>query len=107
MLGGIEGFFQKIPVLYESQKPNITTGIDKIHLKAETNNGSIVKGVREPILYCLFLVHLQVIQNTTNHVSNCFKKKNKPVVSHITFNLEADDHKPVGTISCTCQLFKE
>ena len=39
-----------------------------------------------------------------------FEKINKPVLSHITFYPEDDDHKPVDsngeTIGFTCQLIK-
>ena len=39
-----------------------------------------------------------------------FKEINKSVLTHITFYLEDDDHKPVDfhteTISFTCQLIK-
>ena len=39
-----------------------------------------------------------------------FKKINKSVLSHVTFNTDDDDHKPVDfnneTISFTCQLIK-
>ena len=47
---------------------------------------------------------------TKNQESNFFKKKNKSVLSHITFYLEDDDHKPVDfkneTLSFTCQLIE-
>ena len=33
VIGHIEGFVQKIPVTYKSEKPLSITGIDKIHLK--------------------------------------------------------------------------
>ena len=50
-LGDIKGFIQKIPGTYKSDKPINITGIDKIHLKCDCINGSIVNGVRDPILY--------------------------------------------------------
>ena len=50
-LGDIEGFIQLVPGLYKGDKPINFTGIDKVHLKCDCINGSIVNGVREPILY--------------------------------------------------------
>ena len=50
-----EGSIQKTPGSYESEKPNIITGIDKIHLKCDCLFGSIVKGIRETILYSFAL----------------------------------------------------
>ena len=58
----------------------------------------------------LLLVHLQDIKYTKNRESNFFLKKNKSVLSHITFYIEDDDHKPVDfhneAISFTCQLIE-
>ena len=50
-LNDIEGFFQILPGSYKSDKPIKITGIDKFRLKCVCINGSIVNGVREPILY--------------------------------------------------------
>ena len=49
----IDGFYQMIAGLYKSDKPINITGIDKIHLKCDCINGSVVNGIREPIL-CSF-----------------------------------------------------
>ena len=48
--GDIPGFIQIIPGSYKSDKPINITGIDKIHIKADCNDGSIVNSVLEPIL---------------------------------------------------------
>ena len=48
-LGDIPGFVQLIPGTYKSGKPINITGIDKVHLKCDCVNGSIVNGTREPI----------------------------------------------------------
>ena len=50
-LDDIDGFYQLIAGLYKSDRPINITGINKIHLKYDCNNGSIVNGVREPLLY--------------------------------------------------------
>ena len=51
----IDGFVQFIPGSYRSNKPIIFTGIGIFHLKCDCINGSIVNGIREPILYSLAL----------------------------------------------------
>ena len=52
-LGDIEGFIQLIPGSYKGDRPINSTGIDKVHLRCDCIHGSIVNGVREPILYSL------------------------------------------------------
>ena len=54
-LDDIEEFYQLIPGLYKSDKPINITGIDKIHLKCDCILGSIINGIREPILYSFAL----------------------------------------------------
>ena len=49
-LDDIEGFYQLVAVSYEGDRPINITGIDKIHLKCDCIQGSIVNGIREPIL---------------------------------------------------------
>ena len=50
-LDDIDGFYQLIAGSYKSDRPITITGIDKSHLKCDCINGSIVNGIREPILY--------------------------------------------------------
>ena len=50
-LGDIEEFVQKIPGACKSEKPFDITGLDKVQLKCEWINGSIVNICGEPILY--------------------------------------------------------
>ena len=54
-LQDIEGFHQLIPGSYKSEKPIDIAGIDKVHLKCNVIDGSIVNGIREPILYSFSL----------------------------------------------------
>ena len=54
-LNDIEGFYQKISGSYKSDKPINNTGIDKLHLKADCIQGSILIGVRGPFLYSFAL----------------------------------------------------
>ena len=50
-----EKFYQILPGSNKSDKPINITGIDKIHLKCDCTQGSIVNGIREPILYSFAL----------------------------------------------------
>ena len=54
-LGDFKNFVHIIPGTYKSEKPINITGIDKISLKADCVDGSIVNDVREHILYSFTL----------------------------------------------------
>ena len=54
-LDDIDGFYQLNSGSYKSDGPINITGIHKIHLKCECIQGSIVNGIREPILYTFAL----------------------------------------------------
>ena len=109
-LDDIDGFYQLIAGSYKSDKPINITGIDKVHLKTDCNRGSIVSGIREPILYSFALSSPPGHKIYKKPRIKLFKKINKSVLSHITFYFEDDDHKTVDfngeTISFTCQLIK-
>ena len=109
-LDDIDGFYQNIAGSYKSDKPINITRIDKIHLKCDCIQGSIVNGIREPILYSFALSSPPGYKIFKEPRVKLFKKINKSVLSHITFYFEDDDHKPVDfhneTISFTCQLIK-
>ena len=51
VLGRTERFIQMIAGTYKSDKPNNNRGVDKVHLKYDCFNCSIVNGIRKPILY--------------------------------------------------------
>ena len=109
-LEDIDGHYQLIAGSYKSDKPINITGIDKIHLKCDCIHGSIVNGVRKPILYSFAWSSPPGHKMYKEPRVKLFKKVNKSVLSHITFYLEDDDYKPVDfhgeTISFTCQLIK-
>ena len=109
-LDDIDVFYQIIAGLYISDKPFNITGIDKIHLKSDCIEGSIVNGIREPILFSFALSSPPGHKIYKEPRVKLFKKVNKSVLSQITFYFEDDDHKPVDfnneTISFTCQLRK-
>ena len=54
-LDDIEEFYQLIAGSYKGDRPINITGVDKIHLKCDCIQGSIVNGVREPILFSFAL----------------------------------------------------
>ena len=109
-LDDLEGFYRLIAGLYKSDRPVNITGIDKVHLKCDCIDGSIVNGVREPILYSLALDQPPGHKIYKEPKVKLFKKINKSVLSHITFYFEDDDYKADDfngeTISFTCQLIK-
>ena len=109
-LDDIDGFYQLIAGSYKGDNPINITGIDKVHLKCDCIQGSIVNGVREPLLYSFALSSPPGHKIYKEPRVKLFKKINKSVISHITFYFEDDDHKPVDfngeTISFTCQLIK-
>ena len=106
----IDSHYQLIAGSYKSDKPINITGIDKIHLETDCIQGSIVNGIREPILYSFALSSPPGHRIYKEPRIKLLKKVNKSVLSHITFYFEDDDHKPVDfhgeTISFTCQLIK-
>ena len=109
-LGDINFFVQLIPGSNRSDKPSNITEIDRVQLKADCINGSIVSGVRETILYSF------ASDQPPGHILNkhprvnFLKKIKKSALSHITFYLESDGHKLVTfnneTISFYCGLIK-
>ena len=109
-LDDIDGFYQIIAGSYKSDKPINITGIDKIHLKCDCIQGSIVNGIKEPILYSFALSSPPRHKIYKEPRIKLFKKINKSVLSHITFYFEDDDHKAVDfngeTVSFTCKLIK-
>ena len=90
-LDDIDGFYQLIAGSYKSDKPINITGIDKIHLKCDCIQGSIVNGTREPILYSFALSSPSGYKIYKEPRIKLFKKVKKSVLSLITFYFEDDD----------------
>ena len=109
-LDDIDGLYQLISGAYESDRPINITGFDKVHLKCDCINASIVNGFREPILYSFALSSPPGHKIYKAPKIKLFKKVNKSVLSHITFHLEDDDYQAVDfnneTVSFTCQPIK-
>ena len=110
LLDDIEGFYQFTAGSYRNDRPINITGIDKIDLKCDCIQGSIVNGKREFLLYSFALCSHPGHKIYKEPRVKLFKKINKSVLSPITFYLEDDDHKSVDfigeTINFTCQLIK-
>ena len=90
---------------YKSERPINFTSFDEVHLKCVCINDRIVNGVREPVLYSFALDQPAGKKIYKKPRINFFKRVKESVLSHITFYLEEDDHKPVDfngeTISFT------
>ena len=95
---------------YKSDKPISITRFDEIHLKCDCIQGSIVNGVREPILYSFALSSPPTHKIYKKSRVIRFKKINKSVLPHISFYFEDDDHKLIDfngeLVSFTCQNIK-
>ena len=109
-LNDIVGHYQLIAGSYNSNKPMNLTRIDKVHLKCDCIQGSIVNGIRESVLLSFDLSSPPGHKINNEPRVKLFKKVNKSVLSDMTFYIEDDDHKAVDfngeTISFTCQLIK-
>ena len=106
----LDGYIQLIPGTYKSDRPIIITSIDKVHLKCDCIQGSVVNGLREPTLFSFALDKPPFHKILKEPKIKLFKKVNKSVLSHIRFYLEDDDHKEVDfkikTIFFTRQLIE-
>ena len=90
-LGDIPGFTQLIPGSYKSDTSINITGFDKVHLICDCINGSIVNGVREPILFSFALSSPPGHKIYKEPRIKLFNEVNKPIISHITFYFEDDN----------------
>ena len=78
-----EGYFQKTRRTYRIEKPINTTGNDKVHLKCDCNNGSIVSSDREPSLYSFAFDKPRGHKVRKEPRIKQLKKIKKSVLSHI------------------------
>ena len=109
-MNNIKGFFQLIPGKYESEKPLKITVVDKVQLKCDCVNRSIVNGCRQPTLFSFALISPPVHKTMQEPKVKLFKKISKSVLSHITIFIKDDDHEAVDfnneMISFNCQQIK-
>ena len=96
--------------MYKSNTPISIIGIDKVHLKCECINGSIVNVIRETFLHNFALDKPPGHKICKEPRFQIFRRLNIYVLSHITFYLEDEDHRRVDfngeRIPFTCQLLK-
>ena len=79
-------------------------------MKCDAIDGSVVNGVRQPILYSFVLDKPSGYKVFSEPETIHFKKIKKSVLNTITFYLEDDDHKEVifngETLTFTLQMIK-
>ena len=62
--------------IYTSEKPVISNGNDKIHLKWDFNDVIIVHGTRQPVLYSFALDRPRGLKwNFTNYLKNLLRRR--------------------------------
>ena len=96
--------------VYTSDKILNLNTVNKIHLKCDIIHGSVVDGVRQPILCSFVLDKKPGYKVFCEHETIHYKKINKSVLNTITFYLEDDDNKEVDfnqeTLTFTLQMIK-
>ena len=79
-------------------------------MKCDVIDGSVVKCLRQPILYSFVLDKLPGYKVFSEPETIHYKKINKFVLNTITFYLEDNDHKEVDfngeTLTLTLQMIK-
>ena len=79
-------------------------------MKCDAIDGSVVDGVRQPILYSFILDKLPGYKVFSEPETIHYKKINKSVLNTITFYLEDDNNKEVDfngeTLTFTLQMIK-
>ena len=110
ILGFDSGWDYKQKNEYISQK-NVNLGsTNKIHLKCDCIDGSVVNGIRQAIL-CGFVLDKPIGYKVFSEPETIhYKKINKSVLNTITFYLEDDTNKEVDfngeTMTFTLQMNK-
>ena len=110
LLGFTPYWDYKPSTVYTSDKILNLNTVNKIHLKCDVIDGSIVDGVRQPILYSFVLDKKTGYKVFSEPGTIHFIKINKPVLNTITFYLADDNNKEVDfnqeTLTFTLQLIK-
>ena len=110
ILGFTSGWDYKSYNKYTSQKVVNLGSTNKINLKCDVINGSIVDGFRQPILYSFVLDKLPGYKVFSKPETIQYKKINKSVLNTITFYLEDDNNEEVDfngeTLTFTIQMIK-
>ena len=110
ILGFTAGWDYKHYIQYLSQKFVNSNSTNKIHLKCDAVDGSVVNGVRQPILHGFVLDKPSGYKEFCEPETMHYKKINKSVLKTINFYLEADSDKEVDfnqeTLTFTLQIIK-
>ena len=81
-----------------------------MHLKCDVIDGSVVDGIRQPILFSFVLDKLPGYKVFCEPETIHYKKVNKSVLNTITFYLEDDNNEEVKfngeTLTFTLQMIK-
>ena len=109
-LGFTPGWDYKHYDKYSSQKILNLGSTNKIHLKCDVIDGSVVNGLRQPILYSFLLDKKPGYKVFSETETIHYKKINKSVLNTITFYLEDDNNEEVNfnqeTLTFTLQMVK-
>ena len=93
-----------------SEKPVMKTTTDKVHLKCDCVDGSIVNGIREQILFSFNLSAPPGYKIIKEPNIILYKKINKTRLDGIQFFLEDNNHNPVDfngeTLTFTVQIIR-
>ena len=110
ILGFTPGWDYKHYNKYTSQKLVNLASTNKIHLKCDCIDGSVVDGIRQPILYSFILDKLPGYKVFSEPETIHYKKINKSVLNTITLYLEDDNNEQVDfngeTLTFTLQMIK-
>ena len=110
ILGFTAGWDYKHYNQYLRQKIVNLSSTNKIHLKCDAVDGSVVNGVRQSILYSFILDKPSGYKVFCEPETVLYKKRNKSVLNTITFYLEDDNNKEVDfngeTLTFTLQMIK-
>ena len=98
------------PRAYTSENILYLSTKDKSHLQCNGNDGSVVNGLRQPILHSFVLNKAPRCKVFSQPETTHFKKTFKCVLNAIKFYLEDDNHEKVNfngeTLTFNLQIFK-
>ena len=110
ILGFTAGWDYKHYIKYISQKIVSLSNTNKIHLKSDIIDDSVVNGIRQPILFSFVLDKPSGYKVFCEPETIHYKKINKSVLDTITFYLEDDNNEGVDfnqeTLTFTLQMIK-
>ena len=110
ILGFTPGWDYKHYYKYTSQKVVNLGSTNKIHLKCDCIDGSVVDGIRQLILYSFVLGKLPGCKVSSEPDTIIYKRINQSVLNTITFYLEDDKNEEVNfngkTLTFALQMIK-